>query len=91
LINAGRGALQVDADILAALEEGALAAVTLDVFPTEPLPATSPLWSHPRVTVTPHCAAYSDPHALTANILRQIERLEAGLPLEHVVDRAVGY
>jgi glyoxylate/hydroxypyruvate reductase len=91
LVNAGRGALQVDADILAALEEGALAAVTLDVFPTEPLPATSPLWSHPRVTVTPHCAAYSDPHALTANILRQIERLEAGLPLEHVVDRAVGY
>jgi glyoxylate/hydroxypyruvate reductase A len=91
LINAGRGALQVDADVLAALKEGSLAAATLDVFPTEPLPAASPLWAHPRVTVTPHCAAYSDPRALTANILRQIERLEAGLPLEHVVDRAVGY
>jgi glyoxylate/hydroxypyruvate reductase len=91
LINAGRGALQVDADILAALDEGSLAGATLDVFPTEPLPATSPLWTHPKVTVTPHNAAASDPRALVANVLRQIDRFEAGLPLEHVVDRAAGY
>ena len=91
LINAGRGALQVDADILAALDEGSLAGATLDVFATEPLPATSPFWTHPKVTVTPHNAAASDPRALVANVLRQIDRFEAGLPLEHVVDRAVGY
>ena len=91
LINVGRGALQVDADIIAALEEGSLAGATLDVFPTEPLPATSPLWTHPKVTVTPHSAAASDPNALVANILRQIERFEAGLPLEHVIDRSAGY
>jgi glyoxylate/hydroxypyruvate reductase len=91
LINAGRGAQQVDADILAALEEGLLAGATLDVFPTEPLPQTSPLWTHPKVTVTPHCAAASDPEPLVANILRQIDRLEAGLPLEYVIDRSIGY
>jgi glyoxylate/hydroxypyruvate reductase len=91
LINAGRGALQIEADILAALEEGSLAGATLDVFANEPLPAASPLWSHPRVTVTPHNAAFSDPAALAANVLRQIERLEAGEPLEHVIDRAAGY
>jgi len=91
LINAGRGALQVDADIVAALEEGTLAGATLDVFASEPLPATSPLWSHPKVTITPHNAAMADPRALAANILRQIERFEAGLPLEHVVDRVAGY
>ena len=91
LINAGRGALQIDADILAALDEGSLAGATLDVFPTEPLPATSPLWTHPKVTITPHNAAASEPRALVANVLRQIDRFEAGLPLEHVVDRAVGY
>jgi glyoxylate/hydroxypyruvate reductase len=91
LINAGRGTLQVDADIVAALDEGSLAAATLDVFPTEPLPATSPLWTHPKVTITPHNAAASDPHALVANILRQIQRLEAGLPLEQVMDRSAGY
>jgi glyoxylate/hydroxypyruvate reductase len=91
LINAARGALQVDVDILAALEEGSLAGATLDVFASEPLPAASPLWRHPKVTITPHYAAASDPRALVANVLRQIERFEAGLPLEHVVDRVRGY
>jgi glyoxylate/hydroxypyruvate reductase len=91
LINAARGALQVDADILATLEDGSLAGATLDVFASEPLPAASPLWRHPKVTITPHYAAASDPRALVANVLRQIERFEAGLPLEHVVDRARGY
>ena len=57
LINAARGDLQVDADIVAALEDGTLAGATLDVFPIEPLPVTSPLWTHPKVTITPHNAA----------------------------------
>jgi glyoxylate/hydroxypyruvate reductase A len=48
LINAGRGQLQVDADIVTALGEGSLAGCTLDVFPQEPLPSESPLWDHPR-------------------------------------------
>jgi glyoxylate/hydroxypyruvate reductase A len=91
LINAGRGALQVDADILTALDEGTLAGATLDVFATEPLPSASPFWTHPDVTVTPHSAAASDPQALVANIIGQIERFEAGLPLANVVDRSVGY
>jgi glyoxylate/hydroxypyruvate reductase A len=43
------------------------------------------------VTITPHNAAASDPGALAANVLRQIQRFEAGLPLQHVVDRAAGY
>src|SRR5262249_12930505 len=91
LINAGRGRLQVDADILAALEEGALAGATLDVFPTEPLPKDSPFWSHPRVTITPHNAAESDPGALVRNVLDQIERFERGQPLENLIDRRLGY
>ena len=73
------------------LAEGSLAGATLDVFATEPPPAANPLWRHPKVTITPHNAAASDPRALVANVLRQIERFESGLPLEHVVDRARGY
>ncbi len=91
LINAGRGMLQVDADILAALEESSLAGASLDVFPTEPLPRESPLWNHPNVIITPHNAGVSDPRALAKNVLTQIERFERGLPLEHVVDRTAGY
>lgn len=91
LINAGRGRLQVEADILAALDEGALAGASLDVFATEPLAVDSPLWTHPNVIVTPHNAAASDPNSLVANVLQQIERHERGEALQHVVDRKVGY
>jgi glyoxylate/hydroxypyruvate reductase A len=87
LMNAGRGGLQVEADILAALDEGILAAATLDVFETEPLPASSRLWGHPRVTVTPHNSAISDEDAVGRFVLRQIDRHERGLPFETPVDR----
>jgi glyoxylate/hydroxypyruvate reductase A len=91
LINAGRGGLQVEADILAALDDGTLGHATLDVFETEPLPPGHPFWQHPKVTVTPHNAADSDPDAISAYVARQIERHERGEPLENVVDRRVGY
>ncbi|MDP0947496.1 NAD(P)-dependent oxidoreductase, partial [Klebsiella pneumoniae] len=61
LINAGRGKLQVETDILAALEAGELREAVLDVFQTEPLPQESRLWTHPAVTVTPHNSAMSAP------------------------------
>ena len=91
LINAGRGALQVEEDILAALESGALRAATLDTFVREPLPPESPLWSHPRITVTPHIAATSDPGAIAAFVIGQIRRFESGDGLENLVDRERGY
>jgi glyoxylate/hydroxypyruvate reductase A len=91
LINAGRGGLQVDADIVAALEAGELYAASLDVFETEPLPAESPLWSHPRVVITPHNAAESAPLAIVRYALRQRQRHLDGLPLENLVDRRRGY
>lgn len=91
IINAGRGKQQVESDILAALDSGELHAATLDVFVTEPLPPENPLWTHPKVTLTPHCAADSDPETISAYVLRQIRRHEAGQPLENVVDRARGY
>jgi glyoxylate/hydroxypyruvate reductase len=91
LINAGRGALHVERDIIEALDEGTLAGAALDVFPTEPLPLASPLWTHPKVTITPHNAAVSEPRAIVSNVLRQIDRCELGVALQHVVDREVGY
>jgi glyoxylate/hydroxypyruvate reductase A len=91
LINAGRGGLQVEGDILGALDDGTLLAATLDVFATEPLPAASPFWAHPKVTISPHNAADTDPDAISAYVAAQIERFERGLPLENVVDRQLGY
>jgi glyoxylate/hydroxypyruvate reductase A len=91
LINAGRGSTQVEKDILAALDDGTLTGATLDVFEAEPLSADSPLWTHPKVTITPHNAAASAPRALVKNMLAQIERFEAGGALQNVVDRSRGY
>jgi glyoxylate/hydroxypyruvate reductase A len=91
LINAGRGGLQVDADILASLQAGELYAASLDVFETEPLPHSSPLWSHPRVVITPHNAAESAPAAIVRYALRQMAAQRRGEPLQNVVDRTQGY
>lgn len=91
LINAGRGGLQVEADILSCLDDGTLLAATLDVFETEPLPTDSPLWTHPRVVVTPHNAADTDPDAISAYVADQIAWFEAGEPLRNVVDVTRGY
>ena len=91
LINAGRGPLQVDADIVTALDEGTLAGATLDVFPQEPPPPDSPLWTHPKVTVTPHNAGDISPRVFAPHVIAQIERFERGLPLDNPVDRTRGY
>jgi glyoxylate/hydroxypyruvate reductase A len=91
LINAGRGKLQSDAGILRALEDGTLKEATLDVFEVEPLPKTSPLWSHPKVFVTPHAAATSDPDHLVAPMLDQMDAFERGEPLQNVVDPVTKY
>lgn len=90
-INAGRGGSQVEADVLAALQEGTLGGASLDVFETEPLDTGSPLWAMDNVIITPHAASASDAAALFRHAERQIDRIEAGQPLEHLVDRGIGY
>jgi glyoxylate/hydroxypyruvate reductase len=91
LINAGRGGLQNEADILACLDDGTLGAVSLDVLAQEPLSADSPFWTHPKVVLTPHNAADTDPDEISKYVARQIERFESGGALENVVDRGRGY
>jgi glyoxylate/hydroxypyruvate reductase A len=91
LINAGRGGLQNEADILACLDDGTLGGASLDVYAIEPLPADSPFWTHPRVVLTPHNAADTDADEISKYVARQIERFEAGGALENVVDPARGY
>jgi glyoxylate/hydroxypyruvate reductase A len=91
LINAGRGGLQNEADILGCLDDGTLGAASLDVYATEPLPPDSPFWGHPKVVLTPHNAADTDPDEISKYVARQIERFESGDALENVVDSARGY
>jgi len=91
VINAGRGGLQSEVDVLACLDDGTLGGVSLDVYATEPLPPESPFWSHPKVVLTPHNAADTDPDEISRYVARQIAGFEAGERLENVVDPARGY
>ena len=91
LINAGRGGSQNEADILSCLDDGTLGAVSLDVYATEPLPSDSPFWTHPKVVLTPHNAADTDPDEISKYVALQISRFEAGSPLDNLVDPTRGY
>lgn len=91
LINVGRGQQVVTSDLLAALDAGRLGRAVLDVFPLEPLPEDSPLWRHPRITITPHHSGPSTPRAMIPDILPNLRRYAEGLPPEGAVDRARGY
>jgi glyoxylate/hydroxypyruvate reductase len=91
VINAGRGRQQNEDDILTCLDNGELYAATLDVFRKEPLPSRSPMWSHTKLTVTPHAAADSDPETICKYVFEQIRRHQKGQELHNLVNRQRGY
>ena len=91
LVNLAPGAHVVDADLLAALDAGALRHAVLDVFTTEPLPAGHRYWAHPRVTLLPHAAALTDARSAAAVAAENVRRFRRGEPPQFLVDRARGY
>jgi glyoxylate/hydroxypyruvate reductase A len=91
VINVARGAHLVDEDLLALIDSGHLAGAALDVFRTEPLPASHPFWGHPKVTVTPHTSARTLRDASVTQIAGKILALEQGKPVAGVVDVRRGY
>ncbi|HEY5048859.1 MAG TPA: glyoxylate/hydroxypyruvate reductase A [Rhizomicrobium sp.] len=91
VINVARGGHLIEDDLIAAIDEGRLAGAVLDVFQHEPLAQSSPLWTHPRITITPHIAALSDPRAVARAAIEGIARHERGEALENRVDLSRGY
>jgi glyoxylate/hydroxypyruvate reductase A len=91
LVNVGRGEQVVEADLLEALDAGRLGRAVLDVFPVEPLPGHSPLWRHPKITITPHHSGPSTPKAMIPDIIDNLRRYAEGLEPVGGVDRSKGY
>jgi len=91
VVNVSRGAVLVEGDLVAALDSGHLAGAVLDVYATEPLPPSSPLWRHPRILCTPHIAAEPRAEIVAAQFLDNLRRAREGLPLVNAVDRLRGY
>jgi phosphoglycerate dehydrogenase-like enzyme len=93
LINVTRGEIVYGDDLLAALNEGLLWGAGLDVTDPEPLPPAHPLWTHPRVIVTPHTAGGSPRRAgrVIATFCENLRRLRDGRPLLGLIDKHKGY
>lgn len=93
LINVGRGQLVVEADLIEALRDGTIAAASLDVVETEPLPADSPLWDLDQVAISAHMSGdvvgWRD--ELADQFLAHLRRYAAGQAPDHPVDKERGY
>jgi glyoxylate/hydroxypyruvate reductase A len=91
LVNVGRGSHMKVEDLVAALDADQLSGAVLDVFEPEPLAADSPLWSHPKITVTPHVASMASRPERVTYIAAAIAAYEAGQPLPNLYDPERGY
>ncbi|GAB3545213.1 glyoxylate/hydroxypyruvate reductase A [Noviherbaspirillum agri] len=91
LVNVARGAHLVEEDLLTLIDEGHVAGATLDVFRTEPLPKDHPFWTEPRITITPHVAAFTLLDESVHQIATKIRALQRGEPVAGIVDRMKGY
>lgn len=93
VVNIARGPIVDESALVKALEDGQIAAASLDVFENEPLPPDSPLWSMPQVAVSAHMSGdvvgWRD--ALARQFVDNAERWLAGRPLSNVVDKGQGF
>jgi glyoxylate/hydroxypyruvate reductase A len=91
LINVGRGEHLVEEDLIPALDSGRLAGATIDVMRQEPVPASHPFWSDPRILITPHSASVMYPSDAAPQIIANLERVEKGETPANLIDRMLGY
>ena len=90
-INAGRGVAVVDADLVRALEQRQLAGAVIDVCREEPLPAEHPFWNTPRLLLTGHSSAPTDPRLLVQLFIDNLASWRRGSALNGCVDFDRGY
>ncbi|MGV1867925.1 MULTISPECIES: 2-hydroxyacid dehydrogenase [unclassified Rhizobium] len=91
LIHAGRGPQLDQQALIDALDSGHLSGAVLDVTDPEPLPASNPLWQHPKIILTPHIASVTQPETAAKAVIANIRCHEAGQDPIGLVDRKRGY
>jgi phosphoglycerate dehydrogenase-like enzyme len=87
VINVARASVLDTGALVESLRAGHLRGAVLDVHDEEPLPQTSPMWTVPRLWVTPHCAFSYPGEAddLALLVARNLARLLADQPLINMV------
>lgn len=91
LVQAGRGGHLNQPDLIAALDTGQMGGAFVDVADPEPLPETDPMWSHPRIVLTPHIAGNTRADTAAEATVQNIRRYLSGEPPLGLVDRSLGY
>lgn len=93
LINVARGGIVDEVALADVLSAGRLGGAALDVFVDEPLPPDSPLWSVPRLVITPHVAGLGERYIerCVEVLLTNVAALAAETARVGLVDRDVGY
>lgn len=93
IVNVARAGIVDEAALAESLTAGRLGGAALDVFADEPLPPDSPLWTVPRLIITPHVAGLGEHYIerCIGALLENVAALAAGTPLVGVIDRDVGY
>jgi phosphoglycerate dehydrogenase-like enzyme len=93
LVDVSRGGIVDQAALIQALQDRRLAGAAIDVFPDEPLPASSPLWKQSNVLISPHISGNSPDYNERAVELfaENLHRFLAGLPLYNRFDPQKGY
>ncbi|MGG5874195.1 NAD(P)-dependent oxidoreductase, partial [Pseudomonas peli] len=76
----------VDQALVSALQQGLLAGAVIDVCREEPLPAGHPFWDAPRLLLTGHSSAPTDPRLLVQLFVDNLRRWQAGHALRGHVD-----
>ncbi|MEC5409549.1 glyoxylate/hydroxypyruvate reductase A [Paraburkholderia sp. MPAMCS5] len=91
IVHVGRGPQLVIGDLLDALDRGQIHSAVIDVTDPEPLPVDHPLWTQPRVRITPHIASATCAVTAVDAVLENVRRHRAGEPMIGQIDRARGY
>jgi len=91
VINFSRGAIVNHQDLVQLLDSGHIKHAVLDVFEQEPLMPSSPLWSHPKITVLPHISAPTNIKTAAQVVAANIQQYRDSAEIPEAVDLERGY
>ena len=90
-INLGRASVISENRLIDSLDKEYISLAVLDVLNEEPLAPENPLWTHPKVLITPHIASKTRSQDLAKVFCENLDRFTHGRELKYQIDWDSGY